>query len=80
MCVYKTVWVEFRYWGLQTKAEQWLHKSMVRDVLLLGHKQAFTWIDEWWGKSMEDIRKYEDETKEILDKVNNKKIFVLGKN
>jgi len=22
----------------------------VRDILLLGHRQAFTWIDEWYGK------------------------------
>jgi len=22
----------------------------IRDILLLGHRQAFTWIDEWYGK------------------------------
>ena len=22
----------------------------IRDILLLGHRQAFTWIDEWFGK------------------------------
>jgi len=69
MCIYKTAWVEFKVWGLQTKAEQWLQKSMVRDVVLLGHKQAFCWIDEWYGMNMEDIRKYEDETKQYLDKM-----------
>ncbi len=42
---------------------------MVRDVMLLGHKQAFCWIDEWFTLTMEDIRKYEAETKEILDKI-----------
>lgn len=26
MCIYKMTWVEFRVWGLQTKAEQWLQK------------------------------------------------------
>ena len=24
--------------------------QVVKDILLLGHKQAFTWIDEWHGK------------------------------
>jgi len=42
---------------------------MVRDVLLLGHKQAFTWMDEWLGMAMDDLRKYEAETKVILDKL-----------
>lgn len=46
-----------------------LFQAFVRDVLLLGHKQAYSWMDEWHGLSLEDIRKYEDETKAILDKV-----------
>ncbi len=25
---------------------------MIRDVLLLGHRQAFAWVDEWIGKFM----------------------------
>jgi len=67
MCIYKLTWVNVKMWPLQGKLESWVHKSMVRDVLLLGHKQAFTWIDEWYGLTMEDIRKYEIETKVILD-------------
>jgi len=63
--------VEFRVWGLQTKVEQWLQKSMVRDVLTLGHKQAFCWIDDWFGLTMDDIRKIEEETKLLLDKMRN---------
>jgi len=69
MWVYKVATVEFRYWGFQTKIEQWLQKSMVRDVLVLGHKQAFTWMDEWFGLTLEEIRLIEDETKIILDKL-----------
>lgn len=69
MCIYKAAWVEFRVWGVQTKAEQWLQKSMVRDVILLGHKQAFCWMDEWYNLTIEDIRKYEEETKIYLDKI-----------
>jgi len=68
MTIYKLQTVEFRVWGLQTKVEQWLQKSMVRDVLLLGHKQAFCWIDDWFGLTLEDVRKYEEETKLLTDK------------
>jgi len=69
MCIYKLVYVKFQMWGVQTKAESWLDKSMVRDVIILGHKQAFTWIDEWIDLTLEDIRKYEEETKEYLFKI-----------
>lgn len=27
---------------------------MIRDVLLLGHRQAFAWVDEWIGKFTSD--------------------------
>jgi len=71
MCIYKIAKVEFRFWGAQTMAENWIHKSMVRDVVLLGHRQAFCWMDEWYGLTLEDIRKYEDETKIYLDNLRN---------
>eukprot|EP01114_Cavostelium_apophysatum_P018309 TRINITY_DN5641_c0_g1_i2.p1 TRINITY_DN5641_c0_g1~~TRINITY_DN5641_c0_g1_i2.p1 ORF type:complete len:279 (+),score=55.65 TRINITY_DN5641_c0_g1_i2:316-1152(+) len=69
MTIYKLQTVEFRVWGLQTKVEQWLQKSMVRDVLLLGHRQAFCWMDDWFGLDISDIRKIEQETKDLLDKI-----------
>lgn len=25
---------------------------MIRDILLIGHRQAFTWVDEWCGESL----------------------------
>jgi len=69
MFIYKLQSVKFQYWGMQTKVEQWLQKSMVRDVLLLGHKQAFCWMDNWYDLTIEDIRKYEEETRQLLDKI-----------
>jgi len=69
MCIYKIAHVEFRVWGLQTKVESWIQKSMVRDTVLLGHKQAFCWIDEWLNLTIEEIRKFEAETKVLLDKL-----------
>ena len=42
---------------------------MVQDIITLGHKQAFCWIDDWSEMTLEDIRNFEDETSEILKKV-----------
>jgi hypothetical protein len=27
----------------------------------LGHRQAFTWIDEWYNMTIEDVREYENQ-------------------
>jgi hypothetical protein len=29
--------------------------------LLLGHRQAFAWIDEWYGMTLDDVRIYEEQ-------------------
>uniref|UniRef100_A0A665V210 Cytoplasmic phosphatidylinositol transfer protein 1 n=1 Tax=Echeneis naucrates TaxID=173247 RepID=A0A665V210_ECHNA len=58
MCSYKLVTVKFEVWGLQTRVEQFVHK-VVRDVLLLGHRQAFAWVDEWIDMTLDDVRHYE---------------------
>ncbi|GAM29057.1 hypothetical protein SAMD00019534_122330, partial [Acytostelium subglobosum LB1] len=68
MTCYKLVHVEFRYFGLQTKAEALIQKTGVRDVLLKAHKALFCWIDEWFGLTIEDIRRIEEETKQALAK------------
>ena len=69
MCIYKIAWVKFEYWGFQTKVESYLQNKMVRDILILSHRQAICWIDEWYDMTIDDIRKYEAETKEILDNI-----------
>ena len=33
------------------------------------HRQVFCWLDEWYGMTMEDIRRMEEKTKAELDKV-----------
>ncbi|XP_055591628.1 cytoplasmic phosphatidylinositol transfer protein 1 [Uranotaenia lowii] len=63
MCSYKLVQVSFEVWGFQTKVEDFIQRC-IRDVLLLGHRQAFTWIDEWHGMSIEDVREYERKKQE----------------
>ncbi|XP_061736390.1 cytoplasmic phosphatidylinositol transfer protein 1-like [Nerophis ophidion] len=69
MCSYKLVTVKFEVWGLQTRVEQFVHK-VIRDILLLGHRQAFAWVDEWIEMSLEDVRDYEKKMhEETNDKV-----------
>lgn len=61
MCAYKIVKAKFEVWGLQTKAEAWAQKT-IRDILLLAHRQAFCWTDEWYDMTYEKIVEYEQET------------------
>ncbi|NXY15816.1 PITC1 protein, partial [Atrichornis clamosus] len=69
MCSYKLVTVKFEVWGLQTRVEQFVHK-VVRDILLIGHRQAFAWVDEWYGKymTMDEVREFERATQEATNK------------
>jgi len=69
MCSYKECSVNLRIWGMQTAGESYIHKVALRDVFLSGHRQAFCWIDEWFGMSMEDVRKIETDSKDELDKL-----------
>jgi len=65
MCSYKLCSVNFGVWGLQTAVEAYVHQ-LLREIFVLGHRQAFCWTDEWWNLSMEDIREFEKETQKIL--------------
>ncbi|CAK8694285.1 unnamed protein product [Clavelina lepadiformis] len=67
MCSYKLVEVKFDVWGLQTKVETYVHK-VVKDILLLGHRQAFAWIDLWYDMSFDNIRQYENEIQTATNK------------
>ncbi|KAJ1532074.1 hypothetical protein ONE63_000703 [Megalurothrips usitatus] len=68
MCAYKLCRVEFRYWGMQTKLEKFIHDVALRKTMLRAHIQAWVWQDEWVGLTMEDIRNIERETQELLKK------------
>uniref|UniRef100_T1GQZ7 DDHD domain-containing protein n=1 Tax=Megaselia scalaris TaxID=36166 RepID=T1GQZ7_MEGSC len=68
MCAYKLCRVEFRYWGMQTKLEKFIHETALRKTMLRAHRQAWAWQDEWVGFSMEDIREYERQTQVMLAK------------
>lgn len=69
MTCYKLVTCEFKWFGLQTRVENFIQKSE-RRLFTNFHRQVFCWIDRWYGLTMEDIRSIEDKTKEELDRVN----------
>ncbi|XP_060520907.1 protein retinal degeneration B [Cylas formicarius] len=66
MCAYKLCRVEFRYWGMQTKIEKFIHDIALRKTMLRAHRQAWAWQDEWHGLTMSDIREIERQTQLAL--------------
>lgn len=61
MCAYKIVKTKFEVWGLQTKVESWSQRA-VREILLLAHRQAYCWTDEWYDKTYVEIVEFERDT------------------
>merc|ERR1712232_157983 len=59
MCAYKLITVDFKYFGIQNKMENFI-LSFQDNIIAKFHRQLFCWIDEWFGMSMDDIRAYED--------------------
>nr|XP_014424329.1 membrane-associated phosphatidylinositol transfer protein 2 isoform X3 [Pelodiscus sinensis] len=43
MCAYKLCKVEFRYWGMQSKIERFIHDVGLRKVMVRAHRQAWCW-------------------------------------
>lgn len=68
MCAYKLVTVKFKWWGLQNKVENFIHKQEKR-LFTNFHRQLFCWLDKWVDLTMDDIRRMEEETKKQLDEV-----------
>lgn len=68
MCSYKLVSVSFDVWALASRVESFVHR-IIQDILLLGHRQAFAWIDNWIDMDIEDVRDYE---KDMQEKTNHK--------
>uniref|UniRef100_A0A8C1VEV5 Phosphatidylinositol transfer protein alpha isoform n=1 Tax=Cyprinus carpio TaxID=7962 RepID=A0A8C1VEV5_CYPCA len=75
MCAYKLVTVKFKWFGLQNKVENFIHKQEKR-LFTSFHRQLFCWLDRWIHLTMEDIRRMEEETQKELDNVSSE-IFNL---
>lgn len=58
--------VEFKYWGMQTRTERFIHDVALRKTMVRAHRQAWAWQDEWHGLEMDDIRRLEKETELAL--------------
>jgi hypothetical protein len=67
MCAYKLVTVEFKWFGLQTRVEKFIQQSE-RRLFTKFHRQLFCWLDKWYGLTMADIRRIEEQVKAELDK------------
>lgn len=66
MTCYKLITIQFKWWGLQDRAENFIQSSN-RRVLLNFNRQVFCWTDKWHGLTMADIRELEEKTKHELD-------------
>uniref|UniRef100_A0A7E4VRP9 Phosphatidylinositol transfer protein n=1 Tax=Panagrellus redivivus TaxID=6233 RepID=A0A7E4VRP9_PANRE len=67
MCCYKVVKAYFRWTGFQTRMERLIHGSYPR-LFTKFHREVFCWIDNWIDLTIEDIRKFEEETAQNLKK------------
>eukprot|EP01012_Entosiphon_sulcatum_P006296 TRINITY_DN1295_c0_g1_i1.p2 TRINITY_DN1295_c0_g1~~TRINITY_DN1295_c0_g1_i1.p2 ORF type:complete len:265 (+),score=55.45 TRINITY_DN1295_c0_g1_i1:50-844(+) len=63
MCCYKLVTVRADMALVGAKAAAFIMKYE-RKLFFKMHRQLFCWTDEWYGQTMEDIRRLEAETKE----------------
>jgi Phosphatidylinositol transfer protein len=71
MCCYKLCHIDFKYFGLQTRVEQFIAQRAIRDTVTLSHRQAYCWIDEWYDLSIGELRAFEKKTNEQLDAIMN---------
>jgi len=68
MTCYKLVTCEFKWYGFQGRVEN-LIQTTERRLFLNFHRQVFCTLDKWHGKTIDEIRKYEEETKRQLDEL-----------
>lgn len=72
MCVYKLCRIECAFWGCQSRVEKLISESVLRHMILMSHRQAWCWQDEYFELSMDDVRRLELETQQyLLMKMNN---------
>ncbi len=67
MCVYKLCRIECAFWGCQSRVEKLISESVLRHTILITHRQAWCWQDEYTQLTIEDVRRLEAETQRYLD-------------
>ncbi|KAI7871820.1 hypothetical protein BDF14DRAFT_1950318 [Spinellus fusiger] len=79
MTCYKLVYIEFKWFGLQTKVEAFIAKA-IHNLFIKFHRQLFCWMDSWYGMTLQDIRDLETQIKKDLDvKINEGTPVVVDK-
>ncbi|KAG6541652.1 hypothetical protein Mapa_016917 [Marchantia paleacea] len=66
MTAYKLVTVDAPYWGFGYRLEQLLLGGE-RALFVESHKRCFSWIDEWYGLTFEDVRLMELQMDQALN-------------
>ncbi|CAK8684199.1 unnamed protein product [Clavelina lepadiformis] len=68
MCAYKLVTCKFKLWGFQNRVESIIMRQEKR-LFTNFHRQVVCWMDNWYGMTMDDIRRLEDDAKKDLDEM-----------
>ena len=68
MTCYKLYRIKFQYFGLQSKVQTMIVQA-IRRLLFNFNRQVVCWIDDWFGKSIDDIREIEVRAKGELNKL-----------
>ena len=68
MTCYKVVTSEFKWWGLQSVIEAKI-VSGSRQFIADFSRKMFCWMDKWYGLTLDDIIRLENETKVELDRL-----------
>ena len=66
MTAYKLVSINFEWFGIQNRVEQFVQNQEQR-LFTIFHRKLFCWTDKWYGLTLDEIRKLEIESKEELD-------------
>lgn len=67
MTCYKMVTVDFRWFGLQRRVENFVQK-FERRLFTAFHRQVFCTMDKWYGMTHDELDDFEAETREVLDR------------
>eukprot|EP01134_Creolimax_fragrantissima_P002749 CFRG2749T1 len=66
MCAYKVCRVNFKYWGLQGKLENFIADVGLKRTIVSAHRQAWCWQDEWVDLTIDDVLVMEREAQREL--------------
>ncbi|CAI5534290.1 unnamed protein product [Closterium sp. Naga37s-1] len=59
MVAYKLVTVDLPYWGFGPQLEKYIARVFQRKLNIEANRKAICWMDEWYGMTMEDVRRME---------------------